>query len=318
MRITVGVTDNAWADFLWTQPGITEANFWLPSGGSFKSLTDGEVFLFKTKAPRPQLVGGGRFQGFLELRVSEAWACFGQGNGVSSEEELHRAIQSYRAKTERPYEPDPTIGSVMLNDLFFADFGPALPQPEHWAHNIVTWKNYTPEDVDWAYVLHASEALGSRPRVDPSWEPRLRPVAVEVDGPRYGAETLTRARLGQGGFRARVSAAYDWRCAITGSALTPALQAAHIRPYAQGGSHQVTNGLLLRSDVHTLFDQGYLGVTPDFTLRVSDRLRKDSGNGVAYYEMAERGDVICLPPNAAELPDRDALAWHLDEVFLSA
>ncbi|HEX7740006.1 MAG TPA: HNH endonuclease, partial [Marmoricola sp.] len=120
------------------------------------------------------------------------------------------------------------------------------------------------------------------------------------------------------GFRARVSAAYDWRCAITGSVLTPALQAAHIRPYAKGGSHLVNNGLLLRSDVHTLFDQGYLGVTPEFTLRVSDRLRKDSGNGVAYYEMAERGDVICLPERDAEQPDPEALAWHLNEIFRSA
>ena len=205
----------------------------------------------------------------------------------------------------------------MLNDLFFADFGGALAQPPHWAPNIVTWKNYTSSDEDWEYVAHASQQLGARPRVDPGWEPGLQPVAVDWDGPRFGGETVIRPRLGQGGFRARVSAAYDWRCAITGSVLTPALQAAHIRPYAIGGEHEVSNGLLLRSDVHILFDRGYLTVTPDFRLQVSDRLRKDSGNGVAYYEMQERGELIALPPRAGEQPDPKHLAWHLNEVFMA-
>lgn len=320
MTITVGVTDNAWADFLWTQPHITEANFWLPSGGSFKSLQQGELFLFKTKSPRTKLVGGGRFEEFFELRVSEAWACFGTGNGVGSEEELHDAIQTYRSRTDRLYEPDPTIGCVILHDLFFAEFGEALPQPQHWAHNIVTWKNYKPGDVDWEYVVHASRVLGARPRIDPIWEPGLRSIAVEVDPdlPRFGEETTVRARLGQGGFRARVSTAYDWRCAITGSVLTPALQAAHIKPYASGGSHEVTNGILLRSDVHTLFDQGYLSITPDHRLRVSPRLRTDSGNGAAYYAQEARGEPIRTPQTDAELPNPEHLAWHLATIFRAA
>jgi putative restriction endonuclease len=49
------------------------------------------------------------------------------------------------------------------------------------------------------------------------------------------------------------------------------LQAAHIRRVREGGTHGVDNGLLLRSDVHTLFDRGYLTVTPAYQLRVSRR-----------------------------------------------
>ncbi|MEV4473927.1 HNH endonuclease signature motif containing protein [Nonomuraea sp. NPDC049504] len=56
--------------------------------------------------------------------------------------------------------------------------------------------------------------------------------------------------------------AYERRCAISGDRIRPVLQAAHIRPVAVGGEHRLDNGLLLRSDVHTLFDRGYLAVDP--------------------------------------------------------
>ncbi len=71
------------------------------------------------------------------------------------------------------------------------------------------------------------------------------------------------------------------------------LQAAHIRPVTAGGEHRLDNGLLLRSDVHTLFDRGYLGVDAKYRLRVSPRLREDFSNGDQFYAMA--GQVIGLP-----------------------
>src|SRR5690606_11461688 len=91
-------------------------------------------------------------------------------------------------------------------------------------------------------------------------DPRLREIKEE--GPRYGAEYLARARLGQGAFRVLVTDAYQKRCAISGERTLPVLQAAHIRPYAAAGPHRVSNGLLLRSDLHILFDRGYVTVTP--------------------------------------------------------
>jgi putative restriction endonuclease len=94
---------------------------------------------------------------------------------------------------------------------------------------------------------------------------------------------------------------------------TPVLQAAHILPVAAGGEHRLDNGLLLRSDVHTLFDRGYLGVDPRHCLLVSPRLRRDFGNGEQFY--AKEGQVIDLPARRADQPRREFLEWHLDEVF---
>ncbi len=91
------------------------------------------------------------------------------------------------------------------------------------------------------------------------------------------------------------------------------LQAAHIRPVASGGEHRLDNGVLLRSDVHTLFDRGYLGVDRNYRLMVSRRLRDDFSNGDQYYAIA--GQVIGLPERPTDRPRSEFLEWHLDEVF---
>lgn len=318
MRAAVGVTDSEWAALLRADDSITEANFWVPSGGAFRALQPGEPFLFKTKAPHNALVGGGFFESFWELRVSEAWTTFGPGNGVASEEELHAKIGTYRERTRRPHLPDPTIGCVILRNLFFAPPGGEFPQPPDWGRSIMQWKTYDLDSSEGEYVKFAFETLQGGARVDYNWDSDLRGVDLEVDTARFGKPILTAPRLGQGTFRLSVLTAYENRCAITGSRIAPALQAAHIRPYSAGGRHAVSNGLVLRSDVHTLFDRGYLSVDPDYRLRVSPRLRTDFGNGVEFYDREERGEIIRLPGLETQRPDRDALAWRMDKVFLSA
>jgi putative restriction endonuclease len=112
--------------------------------------------------------------------------------------------------------------------------------------------------------------------------------------------------------------AYQYRCAVTGDKIRPVLQAAHIRPLPLGGEHRLDNGLLLRSDVHTLYDRGYLGVDPKFRLVVSPRLREEFGNGEEFYARASSGDAITLPRRPVDRPNKEFLEWHLDEVFLAS
>lgn len=83
-----------------------------------------------------------------------------------------------------------------------------------------------------------------------------------------------------------------------------------------GGEHRVDNGLLLRSDVHTLYDRGYLGVDGKHRLLVSPRLRHEFGNGELFYAMS--GQSIALPERRRDRPNRDFLEWHLGEVFLAS
>ena len=86
------------------------------------------------------------------------------------------------------------------------------------------------------------------------------------------------------------------------------LEAAHIKPYSAEGPHLVSNGLLLRSDLHRLFDQGYVTVTPNHRIKVSERLRIDYQNGRTYYPFD--GKEVALPPVADQWPSPDFLLWH--------
>jgi putative restriction endonuclease len=290
---------------------IGEVNFWRPSGDSeFRALTPGEPFFFKTHYPQNRIVGGGFYSGYARLRLSEAWDTFGEANGAASLADMRRLIERYRRGSPNASD-DPVIGSVFVRDVvFFADEDVA-PAPPDFAKNVVRGKTYDLASTDYArfFDLLIIQLLGVQVEVDlrDSWH---RP------GPAYGDPRLMPQRLGQRAFQAVVLDAYHRRCSITGDKIRPVLQAAHIRPLSRNGEHRLDNGLLLRSDVHTLFDSGYLSVDPEYRLRVSPRLRREFENGEEFY--ARDGQSILVPDRRADRPNRHYLEWHTDEVFLSA
>jgi putative restriction endonuclease len=92
------------------------------------------------------------------------------------------------------------------------------------------------------------------------------------------------------------------------------LQAAHIQPYAAAGPPRVSNGLLLRSDLHILFDRGYVTVTPELRIEVSRRIREEFANGREYY--AYHGKTLAvMPSEARERPAAEFLGWHNEHCF---
>ncbi len=107
--------------------------------------------------------------------------------------------------------------------------------------------------------------------------------------------------------------AYGRQCSVTAEKALPTLQAAHIKPVSEGGHHEVYNGLLLRSDVHALFDRGYVTVTPDLTFQASRRLKDEFDNGEHYLGLT--GQTIRVPDREEDRPARELLEWHADTVF---
>ena len=89
---------------------------------------------------------------------------------------------------------------------------------------------------------------------------------------------------------------------MTGEKALPVLQAAHIRPVSAEGQHELSNGLLLRSDVHTLFDKGYVTVTPEERFRVSSRLHSDFDDGEHYFALDQA--AVALPRRSEHQPSR--------------
>jgi putative restriction endonuclease len=132
--------------------------------------------------------------------------------------------------------------------------------------------------------------------------------------PIYGKSILTRVRLGQGAFRVLVTDAYTRRCSISGERTLPVLEAAHIKPYALSGPHAISNGLLLRSDVHKLFDSGYLTVTSEHKIEVSKRIKEEFENGKEYYQFHGK-ELLYLPTEIKERPRIEFVQWHNENIY---
>jgi predicted restriction endonuclease len=113
-------------------------------------------------------------------------------------------------------------------------------------------------------------------------------------------------RQGQPEFRQRLLDAYDNRCCMSGADAPRALEAAHIFPFRGEHTNRVTNGLLLRSDLHTLFDDGL--VTVDVRRDLVLELHRDLSSTVHYSEF--EGRTLRRPKRVADHPDREALDWH--------
>lgn len=135
---------------------------------------------------------------------------------------------------------------------------------------------------------------------------------VPVD-PRGGfTMRMVRARKGQPQFRQQLLNRFGNMCAFTGACHTAALDAAHLYSYAREGEHRVDEGLLLRKDLHKLFDSELVGVSSSRTLL----LRPGLGN-TQYQSLAGARLKVELPNRALELLDehRSGLNW-LDEALV--
>lgn len=143
----------------------------------------------------------------------------------------------------------------------------------------------------------APAAADSQGQIAPPWWP-------QTEDTRERARALVVCRYGQPTFRAELIAAYGGACALSDTAVPAVLEAAHIDPYLGRQSDHITNGVLLRSDIHALFDLGLIAVSADsMTVVIADKLRRTD------YASLE-GRLIRLPARADQQPSRAALSKH--------
>ena len=261
------------------------------------------MFLFKLHAPRNFIVGGGWFAHATILPCSLAWEAFGEENGAATLREMRARIARYTKRSPEDRE-DFHIGCRILTQPFFLSERAWIPVGDLWPRNVVSFKTYATDEPDGMLLWDkAFDAIGA-----PAFPGFAEPVA------RYGEPTLVRPRLGQGAFLILVTDKYHRMCAVTRERTLPALDAAHIRPFSDGGEHEASNGVLLRRDIHSLFDAGYVTITPNLNFEVSHRDSEDFENGRQYYEL--HGRAVALPEDPQSVPDRAALTWHNEKVYL--
>ena len=303
VRGFVATTDHEWFTFLRARQPLDEVNFWQPSAHGFNA-PPGTPFFFKLKAPHNAIGGFGVLARYEPATVRLAWEAFREKNGAASFDAMARRVARYAQAAGGPAH---RIGCIMVaTPVFFAD-ADWVEQPRDWRSNIVSGAGYDLGSGEGLRIWE--ECLARAGRTSPL---PLVATASEPGAARFGEPQLVRPRLGQGTFRVSVTGAYGGACAVSREHSLPVLEAAHIRPYGEEGTHEVGNGLLLRADIHRLFDLGYVTVTPEHRFVVSQRLAQEWENGKAYYAME---GSIALPARSADRPDPELLRWHNERVF---
>lgn len=309
MTGTVAITDEGWYRFLHARPEVREVNFWRPSARRRFDASDCSPFLFKLKSPHNAICGFAFFVAYSQLPAWLAWETFGFGNGTATRSEMEDRLARIRQRIR--YESDNRgdyIGCTLLVQPTLFPEELWIPQPSDWPARVVTDMKYDLSIGEgrrvWDACRATAEVLGATSAAN---------LLEGEMGPRYGKPTLLRPRLGQQTFRIAVLDAYGRSCAVTTEHSLPALEASHIQPYSVGGPHEVGNGILLRADLHRLFDKGYVTVTPDLRLVVSRRLREEFSNGKSYYPLD--GEQVRVPATSKHRPSTELLRWHNDNVF---
>lgn len=130
-------------------------------------------------------------------------------------------------------------------------------------------------------------------------------------------ERLVKKPYREVAFRRKVREAYNFRCAVSGLELRngggrPEVQAAHIKPVANGGSDSVRNGLALSGTLHWMFDRGLISVDPD-NYRILVSHNKVPGEVVSRLLLPNQ--TLTLPQNRHHWPHPDNLRWHRENRF---
>lgn len=306
MKFYIGNTDLDWYNYL---KGINpeDINFWQPGGSlRFRAIEPGAPFLFRLKSPVNQIAGVGFFTSHSLLPIDFAWEVFQERNGTDNYHDFYSKIKTYRGNSNRLNE-NPNIGCIVLTNPVFFDEEDRIPVPENWSHNIVQGKTYNTENAPDNRYWNIVESVLEKYSIIEDANAANEPV------PQYRT-ALTNVRIGQGAFRVLVTDAYSRRCAISGEKTLPVLEAAHIKPYSTSGPNKTSNGLLLRSDLHKLFDKGYITVTDKLHVEISRRIKEEFENGRDYYKYHGH-QLISVPADKYDMPEKNFLRWHNEKIF---
>ena len=307
MKFYVGVTDNEWFDYL-SKINPEDINFWKPGGTlSFNAVPSGAPFLLKLKSPNNAVGGVGFFSSHSLLPISVAWDIFENRNGAPTFSKFQDNIKRLR-NSSNSLDINPNIGCVILTNPIFFRKEDWIPIPENWKGSIQQGKTYTTEEFIGKKLWDEVEKRLEKYRFYEAADEKKNQLLLDPQA-QYGKPVLQKVRLGQGAFRVLVTDAYGKRCAISGERTLPVLEAAHIKQYSESGPHLISNALLLRSDIHKLFDTYYLTISPEYKIEVSKKIKEEFENGREYYKF-HGNNLLILPGREIDRPRKDFIEWH--------
>lgn len=304
MKHCIYNTDPNWLASL-AKNGVTDnVNFWRKDKRKL-NLLEGASLFFKKRGTQ-EIVGRGIFREMKMSTLQQAWEEFGKGNGADTFEEFtERAAEVIHIDSE-------DVCCIILDRLEFLSDEDTYTVPESFfAKNILASKFVEEQEQPKLFELfepftHVSDKKHEKLI---SIEKGISEEEFSTKNLKEGKERVLRSlaiRRGQKGFRDKLLRAYSSRCAVTGTSVADVLEAAHIIPYSGKETNHTQNGILLRADIHTLFDLGLAFIADDYSFHlVTESLRRE------YPGL--NGKRINLPELEEHHPSLDALAHHRKE-----
>ncbi|WP_336514914.1 HNH endonuclease [Pollutibacter soli] len=286
----VSPTDLNWFNYLKDNGFNSFVNFWTPTPWNVSKLSIGDKLYFLLKSPYRKLGGFGEFVLYKNISATEAWNEFGLRNGRASQELMFESIINYLQRNSKVINNDDfsvnthRIGCIVLKNCEYwdeeyfmspNDLGISFPS------QVVKMKYFQQAEPQIFENLNANEF-----------------VLIDDDLPRH--RRLATVRVGQGMFKGRILGAYNNQCCVSGPCLPELLEAAHIQPYINKNSNHIRNGILLRVDIHRLYDNGLLYIDEEYVINVSPLVLDP------YYQ-SFNGTKITLPARIANHPSKQAL-----------
>lgn len=287
----VSPTDNDWFEFLKGVELNSYVNFWTPTPWNVKKLNISDRWYFLLKSPIREIAGFGEFVEYKNMTAEQAWNEFGQRNGCIDKADFVKRIQQYIDKNSRKF------GKIDINVETYKIGCIILKNCEFWDEEF--FKNPKKYQIDFAKEVVKFKYFKNN---DPFQE--LEIIANDeffpLDKTRDENKRLVNQRSGQGKFKGAILKAYENRCCISGETCPELLEAAHIQRYLDEQSNHIQNGILLRVDLHRLFDSGLLSITEDYEVVLSELV--DS----ITYTMFNKAKIR-LPQKGKEWPSKKAL-----------
>lgn len=292
----ISPTDKDWFNYLKINQFNSYINFWTPTPWNISGLSEGNRLYFMLKSPTRKIGGFGEFVEYKNMTAEAAWNEFGFRNGRESKTEFLNGIQKYIDKNSEKYGKrllnsfSYQIGCIVLkNCQFWDEEDYKLPSDYNveFANQVVTIKYYNQYDP-FLQIDIQNDNFGL------------------VEEPRNDEKRLSNLRYGQGAFKGKVLKAYNNVCCVTGETIPELLEAAHIQQYKTRNSNHIQNGLLLRVDIHRLFDNNLIFIDGDYIVHVSNLITNE------YYKKIN-GRKIELPNLESEYPSAEALELRRQE-----
>ncbi|WP_420386022.1 HNH endonuclease [Roseivirga sp.] len=286
----ISPTDLDWFNYLKSNNHTYKVNFWTPTPWNISKLSKGDHLYFMLKAPIRKIGGFGIFEDYKTLSFDDAWNQFGLSNGCGSKDELQEKLYLYKNNRSNNLKNNSStqLGCIILKTPIFLDNEHFLDLQNFdisFSRHIVKIKYYLDHDPLINHIISNQSSKDFH--------------LVDLNQ-KKSKQTMVKERKGQSLFRFTISEAYKHRCCITGEKIPELLEAAHIQPYINTNSNHVKNGLLLRTDLHKLYDSGLLFIDESYTVHISQYVRSH------YYNQFHQTRIE-LPNNENDHPSKNAL-----------